>query len=1227
MIDPHEPRPPQTVAVWKARPVFVSSTFKDMQAERDHLRQHVFPRLEEQLRQRRVHLEPIDLRQGVETADESSEAARELLVLKVCLDEIKRSRPFLIVLLGDRYGWIPPEERMRAAAEEAGFRTNLTGKSVTALEIEFGLFKENNEQRERTLIFVREPLPYHTMPREVAARYSDEYADDPATRAGYDQLTVLKQAFTADPQLAARVHSYRAPWDAERQTVGDLAAWGEEVYQLLWAELDHETCEFSAQPEPTWEDLERTAFAEFVEHRTRIFHGRGETLAQLTEIATSSANTPWGACVVGDAGSGKSALIARLYQQLVARPDLLVLANAAGISQRSSSIDAMLRRWCGELAAQLQIANPLTERTVYDEVENTFYSLLHRVSQSRRVVLLLDALNQFEQSTLGRHLTWLRARTWPANARIIGTSLPGEQAEALGQWVGIEELELPPLDRADAEQTARGIWARYHRQFNAAVFQVLTEKSVGGVLACGNPLWLTLALEQINLLDADDFARTENEFIGSAAERMRALLLDVARAFPADVEGMFAWLLDRTEKVHGIGPTAAFATAIALSRSGWRESDLLTLVPRLAPLVAPGANAEELAPLRLAALRRAFRGQVLKRAALEQLDFFHVQMRTAALRRYVTPAEHGRQLHSALADHLLALPETDPVRFGESMHHLLEADDRPRAAMFYATLTAPLGVPSPATQTMVDRVLASQDEDGGAVVEQIAALLSQPGLIMYHISILAKRFQFDLEEGLRSRGRLAPRLRLLDATRSASDNLAAVYPEHTGWQLDVSDGHKRVGDVLMEQGNLPAALDAYQASLAINKRVAAADPGGNVYYERQLAVAYSKVGSALMALGNLNTALDAFFASHTIFLRSAARFPRDADPQHDLSVSHCEVGSALMALGNLTAALDAYQASLAINTHLAAADPGNAGWQRDLSGSFARVGDVLKTQGNLPAAADAYQASLAIITRLAAADPGNASWQQDLSMSQSRAGDVLEALGNLPAALDAYQASHAINTRLAAADPENAYRQRDLAESHIKIGEVLMEQGNFPAALDACQASLAISTRLAAAHPGISFWQPTLAIGHSKVGDVLVEQGNHPAALDAYQASLAINKRLAAADPQNAGWQHDLASSHIKVGIALAMQDNLAEASAAYQTGLAICARQAEADPGNAVWQRDMVTAFIHLASLYLKTGNQRNWQECCQKCREVLQRMQHNSMHLDPTSVQFLECLLSSGY
>ena len=94
-------------AAWKTIPLFISSTFRDMHAERDQLNRVVFPALEERLKGRRCRLEPIDLRVGVET--DSTKTERELQILKVCLAEIERSRPFLLVQMGDRYSLIPVE--------------------------------------------------------------------------------------------------------------------------------------------------------------------------------------------------------------------------------------------------------------------------------------------------------------------------------------------------------------------------------------------------------------------------------------------------------------------------------------------------------------------------------------------------------------------------------------------------------------------------------------------------------------------------------------------------------------------------------------------------------------------------------------------------------------------------------------------------------------------------------------------------------------------------------------------------------------------------------------------------------------------------------------------------------------------------------------------------------------------------------------------------------------
>ena len=94
---------------WEVVRVFVSSTFKDFHGERDVLQKDVFPELNELLRSRRVRVVPVDLRWGLTKEDTS---ATGLGAIEYCLREVDASRPFFLMMEGERYGWVPPEYKV-----------------------------------------------------------------------------------------------------------------------------------------------------------------------------------------------------------------------------------------------------------------------------------------------------------------------------------------------------------------------------------------------------------------------------------------------------------------------------------------------------------------------------------------------------------------------------------------------------------------------------------------------------------------------------------------------------------------------------------------------------------------------------------------------------------------------------------------------------------------------------------------------------------------------------------------------------------------------------------------------------------------------------------------------------------------------------------------------------------------------------------------------------------
>jgi hypothetical protein len=322
---PNAASQPETPSRWKTIPIFISSTFRDMHAERDQLNRVVFPRLEDRLRERRCRLEPIDLRVGVDPGATESEQEREHQILKVCLQEIDRSRPFLMVLLGDRYGWVPEEDRVRTAIDEAGFDTVTAARSVTSLEIEYGLLRKNADQRSRSILLLREPLPYDKM-GDKAAIYSDALSTDAGAAQRVTHLKELKQKLIDDPLLRPHVHRYTLGWDkakglptevdaqgepkldAQGRPIG-LDAWGDMVADALWKQLDEETLAFSQEPNPTWQEQERFTLEEFTERLDRSFAGRESLVRQAVEFALApaaeGAEQAW--CVTAESGAGKSA--------------------------------------------------------------------------------------------------------------------------------------------------------------------------------------------------------------------------------------------------------------------------------------------------------------------------------------------------------------------------------------------------------------------------------------------------------------------------------------------------------------------------------------------------------------------------------------------------------------------------------------------------------------------------------------------------------------------------------------------------------------------------------------------------------------------------------------------------------------------------------------------------------------------------------------------------------
>jgi hypothetical protein len=164
--------------------VFISSTFRDMHAERDHLVTVVFPELRERFEKLGLEFYDVDLRWGVPAKDANGETANSW---QYCRQWIDRVEPLFVCILGQRYGYRPEPGEFRDPAEQA--RQQTQRRSITELEVRHAFL--NDRRKRRSYFYLRETLvPVPPPGATVDERTTYDKFVDPAEQL--DQLDALK---------------------------------------------------------------------------------------------------------------------------------------------------------------------------------------------------------------------------------------------------------------------------------------------------------------------------------------------------------------------------------------------------------------------------------------------------------------------------------------------------------------------------------------------------------------------------------------------------------------------------------------------------------------------------------------------------------------------------------------------------------------------------------------------------------------------------------------------------------------------------------------------------------------------------------------------------------------------------------------------------------------------------------------------------------------------------
>jgi len=437
---------------------FISSTFKDFEQERDILHKFVFPELKTLCHKSGFGFQPIDLRWGV-----MEEAGTDQQTMNICLNEIKRSsydpKPNLLLLVGQRYGWVP----LPYDIEESEYLAITKRMSVEDKNLISDWYKPDENANPRTY-FLQEKskykndrdawteiedqiklafqnatdLPrYHTSATEQEmAEGLDAFSKDVDHKHTFAYFRTIKDYEHADKKIIAdfidknlskvtelsnRLQK-KTNIPEENQIVLDTVKWDDvsKAMETKYIALSLENCpaylkkfhddildkftqsiqtEINRIKENPITDLqiELEEQKKFLKSKSELVIGRKEEVDRILDFIKDEEVEEQYYLQYGKSGSGKTSVMAQAIQE-IDKSKYEVIYRFIGTTALSTYSRIVFESIYWEIEVNLQ-NNKNIKKPIFEYDEQKFKEEFHqqlKKIEDKQVVIFLDALDQFE---------------------------------------------------------------------------------------------------------------------------------------------------------------------------------------------------------------------------------------------------------------------------------------------------------------------------------------------------------------------------------------------------------------------------------------------------------------------------------------------------------------------------------------------------------------------------------------------------------------------------------------------------------------------------------------------------------------------------------------------------------------------------------------------------------------------------------------------------------------
>ncbi len=419
--------------------VFISSTFRDMQKERNVIVNSVFPTLRRRFRKKMIDIMEIDLRWGISEQD-----IKDMLLLEICIGETLNCTPYFVGLIGDFYGTIAKEEEilmLPPAYKKAIGMKNRTDVpkdvSLTELEMRAGAFVKGNTEFSR--FFIRD-TETNEPDKEKLNNLVENISDNGFTVTHYTSI--------------------------------------DEFETIACDEL----CEYidnivPSEPVPPYGDPHYISHLKMLKDKNNGYVPNNDITAEAEEIL-SSENRLY---IHGGKGSGKSALISYLAFREGVERDGDIFFHFYDADEESLSSENLYAR------LRLYIENISGMSSKETDNYNGIIDILKRCELKNNITLYFDAVEKFSDISTSRKLFVLSELN--PKVKVV------ESGAAMYSHIKNKEKISPaPLSEEQIRQIVISSLYNYGKKLEKEQMEIIE-----GANSCRNPLFLEALISQLIL--------------------------------------------------------------------------------------------------------------------------------------------------------------------------------------------------------------------------------------------------------------------------------------------------------------------------------------------------------------------------------------------------------------------------------------------------------------------------------------------------------------------------------------------------------------------------------------------------------------------------------------------------------------------------------------------------------------------------------------------------------